>query len=340
MMNRRMPGVITGALLLLAATAHAANPQLNIGSGNVAPGGQVPITVTVGTTGAPVGGADFILKPDSGVTITSCDLTAIKAAGQDASYLDPADCTAGCAQVEVVIFSISDVKAIADGGTLVTCQLQTTAAGDFAVTALPPPGASVVQLNDLAAEPYPAPQVNNGSIHVAVPQGTSTNTATITKTPTITQTPKVSNTPKDTATITNTPTITNTRTVTNTPSPTNTPIFATLVGQLLQGDTSGNVVVSDASHFPPSGVVKIGDELLTYAGKSGNTLTGAARGAYGTQAATHAAGAVVTVTTAPESPGGGEDDEGCSIVAPAQRHAGWMLLIPAAILLWARRRAR
>jgi len=39
-------------------------------------------------------------------------------------------------------------------------------------------------------------------------------------------------------------------------------------------------------------------------------------------------------------PGGDEDDDGCQVVAPQQAHAGWLLLIPAALLVLRRRRAR
>jgi len=38
--------------------------------------------------------------------------------------------------------------------------------------------------------------------------------------------------------------------------------------------------------------------------------------------------------------GGGNDDDGCAIVSPVDSHGGWMLLLPAAALLWLRRRSR
>jgi MYXO-CTERM domain-containing protein len=130
----------------------------------------------------------------------------------------------------------------------------------------------------------------------------------------------------------------------------------------------------DASGFPDSGVIKIGDEVIFYTGKNGNTLTGAQRGQEGTTAAEHAAESAVTFqgalpvtptptvtpspgsptatatntvvpptstrTTRPTSPSGGNDDDGCAIVAPAQSGSAWMLLLPAAALLWLRRRSR
>lgn len=329
MKTSKMLGIVTGALMMLATTARAADPQVNVGSANTTPGSTVGLGVTVGTTGAPVGGADFILKVAAGVTITSCDLTAIKNAGQDASYLDPADCSAGCSQVEVVIFSISDVKEITNGSTLVTCQFKTTTEGDFPVTAIAPPGASVVQLSDLTANPYTSPVVNNGNIHVEIPAG-PTNTST--KTPTITPTPKVP---------TSTKTPTNTKAPTNSPTATKTPVTSTLDGDLTKEDVSGNVKLTNADAFPTGGgVVKIEGEYITYTGKNGNTLTGAVRGAYGSTPVFHASGTLVTLTTAPAQDKNNEDDDDCRIVAPGQTHVAWVLLIPAAILFLARRRAR
>ena len=49
-----------------------------------------------------------------------------------------------------------------------------------------------------------------------------------------------------------------------------------------------------------------------------------------------------TRTAPPTNTGGGGgggfgDDDSCQVVAPSQSHAGWLLLIPAAILIWRRR---
>ncbi len=44
--------------------------------------------------------------------------------------------------------------------------------------------------------------------------------------------------------------------------------------------------------------------------------------------------------TSTRVPGGEDDDDGCQIISPAQSNAGWVLLIPAALLLWMRRRGR
>jgi hypothetical protein len=50
--------------------------------------------------------------------------------------------------------------------------------------------------------------------------------------------------------------------------------------------------------------------------------------------------ATVTRTRTIPGPPSGNDDDGCAIAAPAQSSAAWMLLLPAAALLWIRRRSR
>ncbi len=44
--------------------------------------------------------------------------------------------------------------------------------------------------------------------------------------------------------------------------------------------------------------------------------------------------------TATQTGGGGFDDDGCAVVAPTQASNGWLLLLPAAALLWLRRRSK
>ncbi|HSP97140.1 MAG TPA: hypothetical protein VL049_07830, partial [Candidatus Dormibacteraeota bacterium] len=58
---------------------------------------------------------------------------------------------------------------------------------------------------------------------------------------------------------------------------------STLANAISASDTT--IPLVDASSFPESGIVQIGDELITYTGKDGNSLTGATRGALGTTAA-------------------------------------------------------
>ena len=53
------------------------------------------------------------------------------------------------------------------------------------------------------------------------------------------------------------------------------------------------LTMASASSFPSSGTVIISNELITYTGVSGNTLTGLTRGANGTPAASHSSGATV-----------------------------------------------
>lgn len=48
-----------------------------------------------------------------------------------------------------------------------------------------------------------------------------------------------------------------------------------------------------------------------------------------------------TATNTPRpTKAGGDDDDGCQMVAPANTNSGWLLLLPAAVLIWRRRRAR
>jgi hypothetical protein len=53
------------------------------------------------------------------------------------------------------------------------------------------------------------------------------------------------------------------------------------------------LALTDAARFPSSGWVQVGDEVIIYTGKSGNSLTGCARGADGTEAAPHKQGEVL-----------------------------------------------
>lgn len=64
----------------------------------------------------------------------------------------------------------------------------------------------------------------------------------------------------------------------------------TLDGALLAdtagtGGTGTSVTLTDASLFPDSGTILVGEELITYTGKSGNDLTSITRGASGTATA-------------------------------------------------------
>jgi N4-gp56 family major capsid protein len=69
------------------------------------------------------------------------------------------------------------------------------------------------------------------------------------------------------------------------------------------GDTGANLVLADASttkskltkFFPATGILRIGTEDLTYTAKSDYGFTISARGANGTTAAAHTAGALVTL---------------------------------------------
>ena len=69
----------------------------------------------------------------------------------------------------------------------------------------------------------------------------------------------------------------------------------TLNGAITDSDTT--ITLSDASSFSSSGSVRIGDEIITYSGKSSNDLTGCTRGTNGTTAVEHADGAAVREST-------------------------------------------
>jgi hypothetical protein len=58
-------------------------------------------------------------------------------------------------------------------------------------------------------------------------------------------------------------------------------------------DSATTIPLTDASGFPSSGTIKINAEIITYTGKSSNSLTGATRGASSTTAAAHANNSVV-----------------------------------------------
>jgi hypothetical protein len=55
-----------------------------------------------------------------------------------------------------------------------------------------------------------------------------------------------------------------------------------------------SLTMASSTSFASSGTVQIGNELITYTGNSGGTLSGLTRGANGTTAATHSSGATVT----------------------------------------------
>jgi hypothetical protein len=68
---------------------------------------------------------------------------------------------------------------------------------------------------------------------------------------------------------------------------------STLTAQLQNNNVTSMSVVS-TTEFASSGNVLVGDEVITYTGKTPTTLTGLTRGVAGTSAATHANGSAVT----------------------------------------------
>lgn len=65
--------------------------------------------------------------------------------------------------------------------------------------------------------------------------------------------------------------------------------FVTISDSLASSITDSDVSMplNDAASFPDEGTVILGGEVVSYSGKSGNTLTGLSRGRYGTTASSH-----------------------------------------------------
>ena len=67
--------------------------------------------------------------------------------------------------------------------------------------------------------------------------------------------------------------------------------FTTLATTI--NDSAVTISLTDASSYPTSGTIQIGDELIDYTGKSTNDLTGCTRGQHSTAAAGHSSGVYV-----------------------------------------------
>ena len=63
------------------------------------------------------------------------------------------------------------------------------------------------------------------------------------------------------------------------------------------GGTGSNITLASVSGFPSSGIIKVGNELITYTGVSSPNLTGIIRGAFSTTISAHNNGATVTDAT-------------------------------------------
>ena len=99
----------------------------------------------------------------------------------------------------------------------------------------------------------------------------------------------------------------------------------TLDGALLAdtagtGGTGTSVTLTDASLFPDSGTILVGEELITYTGKSGNDLTSITRGASGTATAGTSNGQahsdLAVVSDASDYVGWGSAASGDFVIAP------------------------
>ena len=99
----------------------------------------------------------------------------------------------------------------------------------------------------------------------------------------------------------------------------------TLDGALLAdtagtGGTGTSVTLTDATLFPDSGTILVGEELITYTGKSGNDLTSITRGASGTATAGTSNGQahsdLAVVSDASDYVGWGSAASGDFVIAP------------------------
>jgi hypothetical protein len=349
------PGTTPATPTNTPGTTLPTNIEIGSASGNI--GGTVTFDATLTTTQMVAGTQnDITFSGGIGAAITippkangKPDCTAkVKLDGSQFAFRPPGCSGEACTGVRAIIISFSDLSPIPTGTELYTCNvtINSTASNMSYPLTCSNPGASDPNGGALPAS------CSNGAIMVGGGGGgTPTNTpggggGTPTNTPgggggTPTNTAGVG-TPTNTAGV-GTPTNTGgaTHTPTTTPSGgatnTRTPIVgqSTLASAITATDTT--IPLTDASRFPNSGTIKIDNEQITYTGRSGNTLTGATRGANGTTATAHVAGAQVNLVVPATNK---NDDDGCAIVAPANSQAGWMLLMPAAILLCLRRRSR
>ena len=76
-------------------------------------------------------------------------------------------------------------------------------------------------------------------------------------------------------------------------TPTDTQSYTTTAAEAIDNSET-SIDLTDASSFPSSGRFLVGSEVITYTGKSSNTLTGCTRGAFNTTAAAHNNGSTVT----------------------------------------------
>jgi MYXO-CTERM domain-containing protein len=109
----------------------------------------------------------------------------------------------------------------------------------------------------------------------------------------------------------------------------------------LASDPSGNTVNTDCT----KGTITVGGEATpteTATTEATPTFTPTTGGG-GTPTVTRTGQSTATRTrtrTIPTPGGRVNEDDGCAIASPADTSAGWMLLFPAAALLWLRRRSR
>ena len=368
-------GVLVG-LVALCATPALAAVQINVGSAAVGTDGKATIPVTLSSGGESVGGmqndiifdntqltlsaGDCRINADIGTVPDGCNQdpvvgpckTLSKTLHACGATPQPAGCPAG-AGTNISVFrgivaatAVPNTNPIPDG-TLYTCTFTVVGATPITLTnsnivASSPTG---TRLTDVSG--------SNGSIGGGVVPTTPTGPTNTPSGPTHTPSGPTNTPGGPTATPTG---------PTKTPSgPTNTPggatRTATATGTVVvtPGRTTlataitasqMTIPVTNLSGFPNSGTVLIDSEAITYNGTTtllggpGGTLNNAVRGANGTTAATHAAGATVTLISSPPL---FLDDDGCNFrvaSSDGSRGSSVLLLGLAALLVLRRGRRR
>jgi hypothetical protein len=86
----------------------------------------------------------------------------------------------------------------------------------------------------------------------------------------------------------------------------------------ITSSASTTISLLDATSFPSSGTVRIAEEIINYAGKSGNDLTGSSRGVSGSTAATHLKGNYAEVYYPSTSPQTGSSIQTYGLIESTQ----------------------
>jgi len=241
--NQLAAGALVACLLLIAAPLRAATLS-------------APSATSIAGVGAT---SQVVLTIDdaSGVEAADLRLTFDPETVQVSGEVAPGAVAAGCTTLANVMtgeirIGLACVAPLSGSGALVSIPFTGVAAGQGQVTL------TYCDFNEGGI----ACAVNGGTISVATPTPTATNTATPTQTPTVTRTFTPTQTPTRTATLTRTPT----RTATVAPTRTNTPI------PFVHLDAIPLPIVVGASHTLPGAGFTAGSVIQVFVATSGGAL--------------------------------------------------------------------